>query len=395
VRHAHHAAAAHPHQRQHGTQSIGPDVHDAHFGLRGAVRRFDRRREAHPFLQQIQVAFRGRNRRHLLAGRIEHDAAAGEREERLQHELIRGQRQRGDRVEAPRARHHRVGQPRNRRLAQAEVPGRMADPLHVEIVTVVERHRMSGAFELVGDDAVVDAANRHLAPADAAQQLPAAHHDLAGVDRGDAPQPFGEREVGTRLLRFRRKLHQHDLGRVVRTNEHVAHQGEVAGRRQPVEVRAECGRQVVHLAIGLGQRVLEGVERREGLQFDEPRLQRALGGAHDPEVDLHAGGTRLLAGAQIPRRDQRLGVGAGLGVIEERGDQRGAGRCHLPEQGLGEEARRLRHGELQRHPGLRAERREQRCVPLRRPLRVERGPQGGHHARVSSFRPRPGRRRAA
>ena len=81
------------------------------------------------------------NRGQLVVRRREHDAAAGKREERLQEQLFARQRQRLDVVQEPRPGDCRVPQPRNRELADAEVPLRMARPLDVELIAVVEGKR--------------------------------------------------------------------------------------------------------------------------------------------------------------------------------------------------------------------------------------------------------------
>ena len=47
-------------------------------------------------------------------------------------------------------------QPRNRELADPEIPFGVTGPLDVEIVAIVEWQLEPLAFELVGDDAVVD-----------------------------------------------------------------------------------------------------------------------------------------------------------------------------------------------------------------------------------------------
>ncbi len=271
VGHAHHRAAAHADERQHRPQAVGPQAHDANLGLGGAVRRLDHRRERDPFLQQVEGAVGDRDRGEVGLGRREPDAAAGEGEQRLQHQGRRIGGERVDRVEPPGARHRRMAQPRNRRLAEPEVPGRMADPLHRQVVAVVERHRMAGALELVGNDAVEDAADRHLAPAGVADQRAAAHGDVLRIDGRDAPELLGEHEVGLRLLALGRDLHQHDFRRVVPADQHLAHQRQVGGRVEAAHVRGERRRQVVDRAMGFGQHVLEGVERREGLELDQLR----------------------------------------------------------------------------------------------------------------------------
>ena len=81
---AHHLAAAHAHERQDGAQPIGPDEHHPDLGLRRTVRRLDHRLERHALLQDELIPLLARNRRELLVGRREHDAAAGKREQRLQ-----------------------------------------------------------------------------------------------------------------------------------------------------------------------------------------------------------------------------------------------------------------------------------------------------------------------
>ena len=65
---------------------------------------------------------------------------------------------------------------------------------------------------------------------------------------------------------------QHDLRRIVLADDGVAQQGVIAVvRRVRSRYASSSGRQLEGLAIGLGERHLKSVERREGLQFDQPR----------------------------------------------------------------------------------------------------------------------------
>ena len=63
----------------------------------------------------------------------------------------------GDLGQEVRFRHPRMFEPGERKLADAEEPVRAANPLHVEVIAIVERQRRAGAHQLVWNDAVVDA----------------------------------------------------------------------------------------------------------------------------------------------------------------------------------------------------------------------------------------------
>ena len=91
-----------------------------------------------------------------------------------------------------------------------------------------------------------------------------------------------------------------------------------ARRVEAVEIEIERRRQAERVAIRLGERELKAVERRKRLQLDQLRLDRAVGVAHQAEIDLQER-------RQSPRRRRRGSARARrasaaatrLGVVED------------------------------------------------------------------------------
>src|SRR5690349_23128623 len=97
-----------------------------------------------------------------------------------------------------RRRHAWMTEPRNRVLADAEVPRRMPGPFDFELVAVPERQLDLLSLELVGDDAVVDPANLNQPPVTPIVETPAFALHFIGVDRAHAAHLFGGNEIRPR-----------------------------------------------------------------------------------------------------------------------------------------------------------------------------------------------------
>ena len=104
---------------------------------------------------------------------------------------------------------------RQRKLADPEKPVRASEPLHVEVVAVIERRRQVLLFKLVRNDPVVDPRDPDEGIPAPVEQPPAVHDDVVEVDRAHTPQRLGDFEVGTRLLRLRSNFHQDHFGPLV------------------------------------------------------------------------------------------------------------------------------------------------------------------------------------
>ena len=286
----------------------------------------------------------------LRIGRREEDAAAGEREQRLQQIAIAIGGEAFDAVEKTRLRHRRVAQKRNRELADPEIPRRMPRPLDVEIVAVPERQLNALALELVGDDAVVDAFDLcRLAVAAVIEAAPLAVH-LRHVDRSRAPHLFGDHEIRPRLLPARLDLHQHHFGGIPIAGDRVGHQRVITVGVEAVEIDIQRRRQAERVAICLGDRELKPVERREGLQLDELRVDRSVGVADEAEINLQECRQRFGAGALEAIGHGCIGGGHRVRVVEDLVDQLESGRGQRRHQGLRKEAGRLADREAERCP---------------------------------------------
>ena len=203
----------------------------------------------------------------------------------------------------------------------------MARPLDVEIVAVAEGQLNVFAFELVGNDAVVDALDlRGLAVAAVIQAPPFAMH-FRHVDGAHAPHLLGDDEVGPRLLLARLDLHQHDFGGIAIAGDRIGHQRVIAVGAEAVEEHAQGRRQAKRVTIRFRDGGLESIERRKRLQLDELGLDRAVGGARQPEINLHERRQRFRAVALEAIRHRAVRGGHRVGVVEDLTDELVPRRC--------------------------------------------------------------------
>ena len=193
----------------------------------------------------------------------------------------------------------------------------MAGPLDVELVAQIEGQRDALAFQFIDDAAVVDAPHFDLAAVFAIEEPIAALLQRQNVDDRDAKFALRDQEVGQRLLVLRIDLHQDHVLRIVTGDDQLPHQLPVRIAVKSAEIDAEIGAQAVRLDILMGCGSLISVERREGLQLDQLRLQFAPGVAHQAEVHLHEHGQRSFVGNVILRRDRRVGGAAIFGIVHQ------------------------------------------------------------------------------
>ena len=269
----------------------------------------------------------------------------------------------------------------------------MPDPLDVEVVAVVERQRMTGALELVGNDAIVDPADGHLAPA---------------VARGPARRPRTTTSCGSTVGMPHSWPVSTKSGRVFcvsgaisisttsagscAADQHLARQRQVARRVEAAEMCASSdGGQVVHLAVGLGEHVLEGVERRERLQLDQARLVAAVGG----RAPVRSPPGRRSAALPGPGPGSARGSSASTAARASASARKPVTRLTAVAAISSSSACGKKHGVSltgngSGRPGALAEPRLQPGVALRRPLAVEALAQRGHHRWQLRASGRPG-----
>src|SRR5690349_19150060 len=118
-------------------------------------------------------------------------------------------------------------EPWQRELADPEEPVGPANPLHVQVIAIVERQRQAGAYELIRNDAVVDARDWGQLAIAPVEQPTAFANDFGDINRADAPGLFRDGEVREGLLPQRIDLHQDDMVRVVVTHEGFSEQDPI------------------------------------------------------------------------------------------------------------------------------------------------------------------------
>ena len=119
---------------------------------------------------------------------------------------------------------------------------------------------------------------------------------------------------------FRLDLHQHDFGGIAIAGDRVGHQRVVAVGTKAVEKHPQRGWQAKRVAIRFRDSGLESIKRRKRLQLDEFRLDRAVGGAHQPEIHLQECRQRFR-GALEAIRHRRVCGGHRVGVVEDLVDE--------------------------------------------------------------------------
>ena len=191
-----------------------------------------------------------------------------------------------------------------------------------------------------------------LAVAAVIQPPPFAMH-FRHVDRAHAPHLLGDDEVGPRLLLARLDLHQHDFGGIVIAGDRIGHQRVIAVGVEAVEKHAQRGRQAKRVTIRLRDGELESIERRKRLQLDELRLDRAVGGAHQAEINLQERRQRFRAVALEAIGHGAVRGGHRVGVVEDLVDELDARRCQRRHQRVREEAGRLADRKAERRAGPR------------------------------------------
>ncbi len=116
--------------------------------------------------------------------------------------------------------------------------------------------------------------------------MPALLPNLGDANGAYSEQLLGQQEIWTRLLLLGMHFHQHDIGRIVSADNRVVHELLVTGRIQSTQEIAKFRVEAEDIDIRLRYHWLIRVERREGLQFDEFRLQLTCRVTHEAEIHL-------------------------------------------------------------------------------------------------------------
>src|SRR5882757_6124310 len=178
-------------------------------------------------------------------------------------------------------------QPGNGEFADAEVPIRMAGPLHIEIVAIVEGQGDAFPLELIDDGSVVDALDGKIAIPIAIEEASPFALELRYIYGADAEAVFMHVEVGQRLLRFRLDLQQNDVLRCMVADDHAMQEGPIACVVMTIEKVLEISRQMEGARVALEQHCLKAKDRGKGLQLHEARRKRAIVFADQAEVGRH------------------------------------------------------------------------------------------------------------
>ena len=314
---AHHLALREAGERRHRQRApVAPDEHDAHLDPRApAVRRLHDRRVVHLAHEERARALALRDGGEVLRRHVHLHARAREGEERLQDPAVEVV---GDVVEvAEQARlgHERVLQPGQGVLAPAEEPVRVARPLHVELLREAEGQLDLLLDELVHDQAVVDAQDARLLPVPLVPQLAAALRHVGRADGADPEELLRGREVRVGALPRRVEVEEDDVLGGKAAQDRVPHHAPVAhvveAAQEELERLPVPGH---HLEAQPPLEELEGVERGEALQLDEPGREPAV---HLDDREVRLGEERVV----VARRDVELRGHRRLRALERRGLQ--------------------------------------------------------------------------
>jgi hypothetical protein len=167
----------------------------------------------------------------------------------------------------------------------------MRAPGDVEIVGECKVELGLVAEKLVENDAIEDAANGNRSSVLLAIERAAIASKVDDVDRFDAEEALGEREIGPGLLRAGGQIHEDDVRRVLARHDHAAQPGD-----RFFVCRAEEGREpaawnaVFCEDLEPGGRLQGGerVKRRKPLKLDHAAVELSIFSAHDGKVDLDA-----------------------------------------------------------------------------------------------------------
>src|SRR5262245_36082599 len=170
----------------------------------------------------------------------------------------------------------------------------MTRPFYIQLVAEIEIGSDAFARELVDDHAVINAADFNLAPVALVKQFITSFGHGGYANERYSGQLLGRAEIGKRLLSQRINFHQHDLFGIVAVEQNLAKRFDISLVRQSVEQVTQSGQIIKMSHVNARQEVLESIERREGLQFNQLRRQRPAPVPGNGEVDLDEVRTRAF-----------------------------------------------------------------------------------------------------
>src|ERR1700678_2212024 len=145
---------------------------------------------------------------------------------------------------------------REGKLADAEVPVRVAGPLEVELVTEIERERDVFAFELVNDGAVVDAVDGNLSAGALVEEAVALLAELGDIYRGDVEFVLVDVEVGKSFLVFGVDFEEDYVLGVMVSDDDFAEELPVGLFGESAEMLLKAGIEVVGFDVLAGEEIM-------------------------------------------------------------------------------------------------------------------------------------------
>ncbi len=254
--------------------SLGPEIHDADLGLRGAVRGMDGGLEGDALLEEVEMTVGDGDGIEIVVGWGELNSFACKGVEGFEEEAIALY---GQAFEVA------MGEPvveedgfgdggvveiGQGEFADAEVPVGMAGPLDVERVAIVEGELDVFALELVDDGAIVDAMDGDLAVFALIEEAVALLAEFGYVDGGDVELVFVDVEVGEGLLTVGIDFEEDYVFGVVVGDDDFVKELPVGLLVEAAEVPVQSGVEVIGFDVLAGEDVLIAEDGGEGLEFD-------------------------------------------------------------------------------------------------------------------------------
>jgi hypothetical protein len=205
---AHHESAAKAHEGYNRLEpaAVGPEIHDTNLGLRRSVGSFDGGFKGDSFLDEVEVAVGGGDALEVFVGWGELNSFACKGVEGFEQEVFALRRKAFEvALGVPVVEEDGFGdggmvEVWERKFADAEVPVRMAGPLDIERIAVVEGELDIFTLELVDDRSIVDAMNGDLPAIALIEEAVALLAEFGDVYRGDVELVFVDVEIGQRFL---------------------------------------------------------------------------------------------------------------------------------------------------------------------------------------------------
>ena len=224
----------------------------------------------------------------------------------------------------------------------------MPSPLHIKIVGKTELQIQILALNLVHNRPVVDTLNRNPPTIFLVEKLAPFFLHICDVHGGNAKSFFGQKKVRQRLLFQRIDFHQNNLLRIASTHDCMRQQSLVRPCVQSTQEILQIVIQLEDIQVSLRQHRLVRIQRREGLQLHQLRLQFASSVANKSEVHLNEHRIAGLVRSMERSRNCLVGnlsIGRAIGELV---NQLAARLRHAVEQCLREETRCFAKAEVYR-----------------------------------------------